>query len=57
MSITFRLKVSAGLRRVSEILNAFFLLGLELGVWTAQHLMNAAIKRTAPNSIKLQAHQ
>lgn len=55
--LALRLSVSAGRRRVSVIRNAFLRFGFELGVCTAQHLMNAPMKRIDATRISVHTHQ
>lgn len=55
--LTFLLSVSPGRRSVSLSRNAGFFFGLDVGVCTAQHLMNAAMNSMTATPISIQAHQ
>lgn len=56
-NLTFRRIVSAGLRSVSLRRSAGRFFGFELGVWTAQHLMNTAMNSIMATIMSMQAHQ
>lgn len=56
-SLTIRLSVFIGLLKVSLILLAGGFLGFELGVWTAQHLMNTPIIIINAKPIKTTKYQ